>query len=1589
MSDANKKSGHWCTITLVAVLAGGCSGWKTNTSSGLTSSRAALTTANGLGQNGLWANGLWANGLWANGLWANGLWANGLWANGLWANGLWANGLWANGLWANGLWANGLWANGLWANGLTGDAAVPGNTLRNSPYARQLLQYIYSCAMPATTYDTTLDPNNGAEIPCSPADAGGGSSADAGVDGGTGCDVGYTCSPQGTCVIPLTGAIGVGINSDGSTWWGSGTCDESCQRWVSACVLARTNAYGVHVEISMRAPDDAPQAIKDALAVSDSEHSPCPAGSEADPTCGYTLREGAYYGNIFATTPVNPAPSPSYSGPATGRIASTPSFYACAGPESNIPEITKRFCSSQGDQVVIEVPGVCLGTATEAGACQSEGASDTMQDCYTSTATQPRGSCADYRDPSCYNEVITVYLKQPIAVCGNEVCEANEDDSALPSCTAPGVSGPCYCPSDCHPGTWAHNFAPNIANGFVAQSGYDYTDQYFRGEQLGMSAVGGPDNSIAVIGMAQGAVNLGGGSLSADPGFGILAKFDRDGQYVWGIRFGNTSLSATDGQLQELNAVAVAPNGNITVVGKAQETVGQVTYNNIWIRTYSPDGQLVHSTSSHEGLASSTSFLELSRSVGLDRLDNNVVIAGRYQGDPLLPMFVNSAVPLSFVAKISPNTPNNPVLWTYIPAPTFTPDTLNNPNLEEDVGHHTLSLDAADNVVVLDENEMLKLDPTGADYHAPGSTAPCVMGNIYFARAAEVVPWRMAVAVDPRDPDGSIYVTGYTLNQPNQTIQGEVIPAPPLLEKFDKNCVRQWTTTPTITCAFGCSLNPPNLHGLMIGFGPTGDVIVGAVGSPYPGGSIDFGAGLFPTYTSENIYLSAYSTEGVWSWAKQFPVILGNSLLSMSMSGEGRLVAGGTYSGSMQFDDRLLVTEKPEDRAVVDSFLASYTTPAADVTPPQIGAGNNDPSGTSFSTVPQPIFVQATGPAGATVFFMPPTAIDSGNAGTSVSCLPRPNTTFSIGTTTVTCTASDPRGNHSSAMFNVTVADTLGPVFSTAGDITVQATDPTGAVVPYAVTATDQVDGSRTVTCAPPSGSKLPVGQTTVVCTATDTRQNQSSTTFSVNVTPPPITVTCVGTPTSPAILSTSPGVCGATVNTSDAGSCSAGAGGGATCTFDGTSSETLGPGDHSVLVVGSLTGGSTASCTSYVRVADNEKPAVTCAGQTVQCTGNGGATVTPGASCTDNCSCTTSCATGLFPVGTSSGVCTATDPSGNSATCQPVITVVDSTPPVVTPLPGPSQLQCDVDRWTDPGAVALDVCVGDLSGSVQTSGTIDPTHVGSYTETYAAVDPSGNKGSATRTVGVVDTLPPTLTLNSSAATLQCGVDHYTEAAAKATDVCAGDLTSAVTESGTVNAGAVGPYTVTYTVTDPSGNTSSLNRSINVVDTLAPSTTATVGPNPVPNRYINIDITSYTVTPKGGGATITGTADCWTSAGLAVALKAADACALKQLTYTLTGVQTGSATVASGSATIDVTKNGSTTITYYATDKAGNAEATKTLPVFVGAGPGGQFGFSCAPSASLKNLPSHGTVTGKGTVSITNSKTGRTLSQSFSFTQTY
>ncbi len=95
------------------------------------------------------------------------------------------------------------------------------------------------------------------------------------------------------------------------------------------------------------------------------------------------------------------------------------------------------------------------------------------------------------------------------------------------------------------------------------------------------------------------------------------------------------------------------------------------------------------------------------------------------------------------------------------------------------------------------------------------------------------------------------------------------------------------------------------------------------------------------------------------------------------------------------------------DAPVVYDFEVEATGP--DTTPPVI------------TDIPLPLALQATGPSGAVVTWSSPWATDNSDGQVPVTCTPASGALFPVGTTEVTCTASDGAGNQASASFTVTV----------------------------------------------------------------------------------------------------------------------------------------------------------------------------------------------------------------------------------------------------------------------------------------------------------------------------------------------------------------------------------------------------------------------------------------------------------------------------------------------------------------------------------------------------------------------------------------
>src|SRR5690554_4180286 len=207
------------------------------------------------------------------------------------------------------------------------------------------------------------------------------------------------------------------------------------------------------------------------------------------------------------------------------------------------------------------------------------------------------------------------------------------------------------------------------------------------------------------------------------------------------------------------------------------------------------------------------------------------------------------------------------------------------------------------------------------------------------------------------------------------------------------------------------------------------------------------------------------------------------------------------------------------------------------------------------------------------------------------------------------------------------------------------------------------------------------------------------------------------------------------------------------------------------------------------------------------------------------------------FPLGATTVIYEERDSANNPTRliCSFVVTVVDNEVATITLNGANPQIIEACGTYNELGATAHDICFGDISGSIIIDASaVNTAVVGTYTVTYDVTDAAGNVATqVTRTVSVVDTTAPTITLNgANPQTIEaCGT--YNELGATANDPCFGDITgSIIIDASAVNTAVVGSYTVTYNVTDADGNVATqVTRTVNVVDTTAPTITL-VGAKP-------------------------------------------------------------------------------------------------------------------------------------------------------------
>ena len=110
---------------------------------------------------------------------------------------------------------------------------------------------------------------------------------------------------------------------------------------------------------------------------------------------------------------------------------------------------------------------------------------------------------------------------------------------------------------------------------------------------------------------------------------------------------------------------------------------------------------------------------------------------------------------------------------------------------------------------------------------------------------------------------------------------------------------------------------------------------------------------------------------------------------------------------------------------------------------------------------------------------------------------------------------------------------------------------------------------------------------------------------------------------------------------------------------------------------------------------------------------------------------------------------------------------------------------------WGYDGYYQTDI-PSDFAGSIRVSGIVNPNAPGTYTLTYSATNSLGGTGTATRTVVVADTTAPALVLRGANPLTVPVNTAFSDPGATAFDACAGDLTSNIVVTGSVDTTQLG-----------------------------------------------------------------------------------------------------------------------------------------------------------------------------------------------------
>jgi gliding motility-associated-like protein len=442
--------------------------------------------------------------------------------------------------------------------------------------------------------------------------------------------------------------------------------------------------------------------------------------------------------------------------------------------------------------------------------------------------------------------------------------------------------------------------------------------------------------------------------------------------------------------------------------------------------------------------------------------------------------------------------------------------------------------------------------------------------------------------------------------------------------------------------------------------------------------------------------------------------------------------------------------------------------------------------------------------------------------------------TFPIGTTTVTYTATDEGGNTAQCSFDVTVVDNTGPEFlNIPTEVRVSADENCEASATWnEILAEDNCSSDIVINSNFDSGDVFPLGETIIEYSATDEADNETISSFSVIVEDNtiPSTSNC---PNNITLLANSN--CESTA-TWDIPTFTDNCDSSPQVTSSHNPGDTFSFGDTEVTYTAIDDAGNEVVCSFTVTVEDNIPPIFTSipddlivSAQEEACEAvvNWDEIIAE-----DNCDNAVDIVTNfnsgdIFPLGETTVEITATDDSGNETSSSFLITVIDDTAPqVLTSLADitiSSSVDCEaIANWDAP--TFSDNCDTDL-GISSTHSSGDVFQLGTTTVSYTATDNAGNETVSSFDVTVVDETAPEFI--SCVPNIELTANNQCQATATwslpdVTDNCNGEITL----ESDFNSGDIFPLgstTVTYTATDEAGNSSSCSFEVIVNDNTPPN----------------------------------------------------------------------------------------------------------------------------------------------------------------------